>query len=134
MYEISLLVEIYSIADRSSSGNPSISACYDNVGIAYSHDWRLCDHRRQCHGGLHRLRGTLILFSVYKLPKNFVNLVIENTFTYFAFPVTSLQVSPSHLLTASIMSAPAALAFSKLLYPEVEESKTNLANIVMPKR
>ncbi|CAN7996025.1 unnamed protein product, partial [Ixodes pacificus] len=42
-------------------------------------------------------------------------------------------VSPSHLLTASIMSAPAALAFSKLLYPEVEESKTNLANIVMPK-
>lgn len=45
----------------------------------------------------------------------------------------SFGVSPSHLLTASIMSAPAALAFSKLLYPEVEESRTNLTNIVMPK-
>ncbi|CAN7942300.1 unnamed protein product, partial [Ixodes hexagonus] len=45
----------------------------------------------------------------------------------------SFGVSPSHLLTASIMSAPAALAFSKLLYPEVEESRTNLSNIEMPK-
>lgn len=42
-------------------------------------------------------------------------------------------VSPAHLVTASIMSAPAALAFSKLLYPETEESQTQLDNIEMPK-
>ncbi|XP_064455235.1 sodium/nucleoside cotransporter 2-like [Ornithodoros turicata] len=44
-----------------------------------------------------------------------------------------MGVSASHLLTASIMSAPAALAFSKLLYPEVEDSKTQSENIKLPK-
>lgn len=33
-------------------------------------------------------------------------------------------VSASHLLAASVMSAPAALAISKILYPEDEQSKT----------
>ena len=33
-------------------------------------------------------------------------------------------VSASHLLSASVMSAPAALAFSKLTYPETKKSKT----------
>ncbi|XP_054161152.1 solute carrier family 28 member 3-like [Oppia nitens] len=33
-------------------------------------------------------------------------------------------VSASHLLSASVMSAPAALAYSKLIYPETEKSKT----------
>lgn len=42
-------------------------------------------------------------------------------------------VSPAHLMTASIMSAPAALAYSKLLYPETEESHTQRENIEMPK-
>ena len=36
----------------------------------------------------------------------------------------SFGVSPAHLLSASVMSAPAALACSKLLYPETEESQT----------
>ena len=36
----------------------------------------------------------------------------------------SFGVSPSHLLSASVMSAPAALAISKLIYPETEESET----------
>ena len=43
-------------------------------------------------------------------------------------------VSPSHLLSASVMSAPAALAFSKLFYPETEESKTTNKNINVGKR
>ena len=33
----------------------------------------------------------------------------------------SFGVSASHLLSASVMSAPAALAMSKLMYPETEE-------------
>lgn len=32
-------------------------------------------------------------------------------------------ISASHLLSASVMSAPAALAISKLFYPETEKSK-----------
>jgi nucleoside transporter len=36
----------------------------------------------------------------------------------------SFGIDPSHLLSASVMSAPAALAISKLLVPETEESKT----------
>lgn len=31
------------------------------------------------------------------------------------------QVEAGHLLTASLISAPAALAFAKVLYPETEE-------------
>ena len=38
------------------------------------------------------------------------------------------QVSSSHLLTASVMSAPAALAISKLFWPETETPKINLKN------
>jgi len=36
----------------------------------------------------------------------------------------SFGVNPSQLLAASVMSAPAALAVSKIIYPEVEVSKT----------
>ena len=44
-----------------------------------------------------------------------------------------LGVSPSHLLSASVMSAPAALAFAKLFYPETEKSKTNAKDIPINK-
>lgn len=45
----------------------------------------------------------------------------------------SFGVQPVHLLTASIMSAPAALCVSKLFYPETEQSKTTAENIVIEK-
>ena len=38
-------------------------------------------------------------------------------------------VSPSHLLSASVMSAPAALAFAKLTYPETKKSKTTAESL-----
>jgi nucleoside permease NupC len=41
----------------------------------------------------------------------------------------TLGNSASHLLAASFMSAPAALAFSKLFYPETEESVTTYKHI-----
>jgi len=37
----------------------------------------------------------------------------------------SLGVSASHLISASVMNAPAALAYSKLFYPETEKTRTN---------
>ncbi|MDY6902761.1 MAG: nucleoside transporter C-terminal domain-containing protein, partial [Cyanobacteriota bacterium] len=37
----------------------------------------------------------------------------------------SFGVSAEHLIAASVMSAPAALAISKILYPETEESPTS---------
>ncbi|XP_072025646.1 solute carrier family 28 member 3-like [Amphiura filiformis] len=40
----------------------------------------------------------------------------------------SFGVSASHLLTASVMSAPAALAIAKLFYPETEVSQTKTAD------
>ena len=42
-------------------------------------------------------------------------------------------VSASHLLSASVMSAPAALAFSKLFYPETKKSKTTARDISFDK-
>ncbi len=41
----------------------------------------------------------------------------------------SLGVPAAHLLAASFMSAPAALAFAKLLYPETETSRTTWTQI-----
>ncbi|XP_046623796.1 solute carrier family 28 member 3 [Neodiprion virginianus] len=40
---------------------------------------------------------------------------------------------PAHLITASVMSAPAALCYSKLFYPETENSKTTRQNIELKK-
>lgn len=45
----------------------------------------------------------------------------------------SFGVDPAHLLSASVMSAPAALAFSKLFYPETRKSKTTFSNITIQK-
>ncbi len=36
----------------------------------------------------------------------------------------SFGASPSHILTASVMSAPAALSISKLMFPETEQPKS----------
>ena len=35
----------------------------------------------------------------------------------------SFGVSPTHLLTATVMSAPAALAVAKLIHPELQKSR-----------
>jgi nucleoside permease NupC len=45
-----------------------------------------------------------------------------------------LGISPSHLLSASVMSAPAALAIAKLLYPETEKPETLDEEIDLPSR
>ena len=42
-------------------------------------------------------------------------------------------VSPAHLLSASVMSAPAALAYGKLFYPETEQSLTSDEDIKLTK-
>lgn len=43
-------------------------------------------------------------------------------------------ISAQHLLTASFMSAPAALGMAKLLYPEKEQSRTDMSAIKTVKR
>ncbi|XP_065565519.1 sodium/nucleoside cotransporter 1-like isoform X2 [Artemia franciscana] len=45
----------------------------------------------------------------------------------------SFGIDASNLIAASVMAAPAALAFSKLFYPETEESKTKSDDIVLEK-
>ena len=46
----------------------------------------------------------------------------------------SFGISASHLLSASVMSAPAALAIAKLFYPETEISQTRTAaQVKLPK-
>ena len=40
----------------------------------------------------------------------------------------SLGVEAQHVLSASVMSAPAALAISKLMYPETEVPATSVIN------
>jgi CNT family concentrative nucleoside transporter len=37
----------------------------------------------------------------------------------------AMGISPTHLISASVMSAPAALAISKIMYPETNKTETN---------
>lgn len=45
----------------------------------------------------------------------------------------SYGAEPAHLITSSVMAAPAVLAFSKLFYPETEKSQTTSDNIIIEK-
>ncbi|XP_063235211.1 uncharacterized transporter YutK-like [Bacillus rossius redtenbacheri] len=45
----------------------------------------------------------------------------------------SFGVEPAHLITASVMSAPAALCYAKLFYPETEQSRNRVEQIVVTK-
>ena len=69
------------------------------------------------------------------LTKSEIHAVMTGGFATIAGTVLaayiSFGVSSAHLVSASVMSAPAALAFSKLFYPETEVSKTKSENIVI---
>jgi len=45
----------------------------------------------------------------------------------------SFGIDASQLISASVMAAPAALAYSKLFYPETEKSKTTIGDIKLEK-
>jgi nucleoside permease NupC len=56
-------------------------------------------------------------------------------FRVFALNSYFLKVPANHLLVASIMSAPAALAIAKLMYPETKKTKADSKAIQnFPKR
>ena len=46
-----------------------------------------------------------------------------------SYKKTSLQVPANHLLSASVMSAPAALAIAKLFWPETEEIRARSEDV-----
>jgi pyrimidine nucleoside transport protein len=70
---------------------------------------------------------------IEKLTMSEIHAVITSGFATIAGTVMAafitFGVSPAHLLSASFMSAPAALACSKLLYPEKEKSKLSQEEI-----
>lgn len=45
----------------------------------------------------------------------------------------SVGAEAQHLITASVMAAPASLAISKLMFPETEETETSSGNIQFEK-
>lgn len=63
-----------------------------------------------------------------KMTKSEIHAVMTGGFATIAGSVLgayiSFGISATHLLSASVMSAPAALAMAKLFYPETEESQT----------
>ncbi|KAM4807981.1 solute carrier family 28 member 3 [Rhinophrynus dorsalis] len=72
-----------------------------------------------------------------RLTKSEIHSVMAAGFASIAGSVLgayiSFGVSSSHLLTASAMSAPAALAVSKLFWPETEPIKINMAGLKLDK-
>nr|CAD7577802.1 unnamed protein product [Timema californicum] len=71
------------------------------------------------------------------LTKSEVHAIMAGGFATVAGTVLAAYISfgaqADHLITASIMSAPAALCFSKLFYPETEDSKNTVDQIVIIK-
>uniref|UniRef100_A0A1B6M760 Sodium/nucleoside cotransporter n=1 Tax=Graphocephala atropunctata TaxID=36148 RepID=A0A1B6M760_9HEMI len=67
------------------------------------------------------------------LTKSELHAVMAGGFSTIAGTVfaayASLGVDPTHIITASIMTAPAALCYAKLVYPENTHSKTDSKNI-----
>ena len=74
---------------------------------------------------------------IHKLTMSELHAIMTGGFATIAGSVLaayiSFGVSPSHLLSASVMSAPAALAVSKLLYPETKRSRTTVDDINVEK-
>ncbi|KAG1660055.1 Solute carrier family 28 member 3 [Nymphon striatum] len=72
-----------------------------------------------------------------KMTKSEFHSVMSGGFATIAGGVMAAYINfgikASHLLSASVMSAPAALGISKLLLPETEESLTSVDNIEMVK-
>ncbi|XP_063984863.1 uncharacterized transporter YutK-like isoform X2 [Diachasmimorpha longicaudata] len=74
---------------------------------------------------------------ISKLTTSEIHAVMCSGFATVSGTVLAAYISfgaqPSHLITASVMSAPAALCYSKLFYPETEKSQTTFKNIPLQK-
>ncbi|XP_018369850.1 PREDICTED: solute carrier family 28 member 3 isoform X2 [Trachymyrmex cornetzi] len=72
-----------------------------------------------------------------QLTSSELHAVISSGFSTVSGTVLAAYISfgakPAHLITASIMSAPTSLAYSKLFYPETEQSLTKSENIKLEK-
>ncbi|CAD6217221.1 GSCOCG00004731001-RA-CDS [Cotesia congregata] len=74
---------------------------------------------------------------INKLTTSEIHSVMTSGFASVSGTVLAAYISfgaqPAHLITASVMAAPASLAFSKLFYPETEKSQTTFKNIPLQK-
>ncbi|KAG5332733.1 S28A3 protein, partial [Acromyrmex heyeri] len=72
-----------------------------------------------------------------QLTSSELHAVLSSGFSTVSGTVLAAYISfgakPAHLITASIMSAPTSLAYSKLFYPETEQSLTKSENIKLEK-
>ncbi|XP_018303103.1 solute carrier family 28 member 3 isoform X2 [Mycetomoellerius zeteki] len=72
-----------------------------------------------------------------QLTSSELHAVLSSGFSTVSGTVLAAYISfgakPAHLITASIMSAPTSLAYSKLFYPETEQSLTKSDNIKLEK-
>lgn len=82
--------------------------------------------------------GPLIIKPYIKhLTESEIHAIMVSGFATVSGTVLAAYISfgaeAQHLITASVMAAPASLFFSKLMWPETEESKTSSGNIQMEK-
>jgi pyrimidine nucleoside transport protein len=74
---------------------------------------------------------------IAKLTSSEIHAIMTSGFATVSGTVLAAFINygaePAHLITASVMAAPASLCYAKLFYPEIEESKTTSDNIQMEK-
>ena len=79
----------------------------------------------------------LISLHIRHLTHSEIHTIIVSGFATVSGSVLAAYISygaeAQHLITSSVMAAPGALFFSKLFYPETEQSLTTSGNIQMTK-
>ncbi|XP_072760726.1 solute carrier family 28 member 3 isoform X2 [Anoplolepis gracilipes] len=80
-----------------------------------------------------------LLFKPYinQLTSSELHAILSSGFSTTSGSVLAAYIAfgaePAHLITASVMSAPGALSYSKLFYPETKQSLTKFENIKLEK-
>lgn len=90
-----------------------------------------------CYFKDHQPNSIYFMFNSQYLTASELHAIMASGFATVSGTVLAAYMSygaeASHLITSSVMAAPASLAFSKLFYPEEEESKTKSDNIAVEK-
>lgn len=77
------------------------------------------------------------MFILQFLTASEIHAIMTSCFATVAGDVLAAYIKfgaeAAHLITSSIMAAPAALCFGKLFYPETEKSQTTVENCSMEK-
>lgn len=111
---------VHSFTDRNTVNDQTLFEQINYFGIAHSHEF----------GFWYRFRWINSKRYLIDSQRN-INLIL-NLGTVFAAYI-NFGANPAHLITATLMAAPATLCYAKLFYPETEKIIITSDNVKLEK-